>query len=287
MLFLGTAAAESFPNPFCCCETCERARQSQDKRNIRHRSSFQLDAENLIDCNADTMYAVSQFGGSLEKLKNIFITHMHEDHFDYWNMAFPNMSITHCAPLRIFASPEAAAGLRETCSLLRKAPFSQMQEQFLQMEQVYEICPLPFYQTAQIDDMLVTPMKGRHSGFFNGESSANYVLERPSGTLLYASDTGRFYEDTFAWLRQKRLDILIVEGSFGLRKEPPECGHMTLQSLSETLEQLFEQNTLDASSRIYVTHIAHSGRLLHEEYESLLQQRFGPNIFVAYDGLVI
>ena len=62
---------------------------------------------------------------------------------------------------------------------------------------------------------------------------------------------------------------------------------MTLQSLSETLEQLFEQNTLDASSRIYVTHIAHSGRLLHEEYESLLQQRFGPNIFVAYDGLVI
>lgn len=287
MLFLGTAAAENFPNPFCHCQTCERARQSKDSRNIRRRSSFQLDSENLIDFNADSLHAINQFHSSLTDLKNLFITHIHEDHFDYWNMEFPNMSETPCAPLRLFASLEAAAGLKQACSLFRKAPFAQMQRQFLEMEKVYEIYPLPFYQTAKVDHMLVTPMKGRHNGFFNGEKSANYVLERPSDTLMYACDTGRFYEETFEWLAKKRLDILIIEGSFGLRKEPPDCGHMTLESLTDTLEQLFSQNTLDHASRIYVTHIAHKGGLLHEEYESILQQRFGTNIQLAYDGLTI
>ena len=45
-VFLGTGAAEMYPNPFCGCETCERARQN---RETRLRAAFLLDpASELI-----------------------------------------------------------------------------------------------------------------------------------------------------------------------------------------------------------------------------------------------
>lgn len=287
MLFLGTAAAEQFPNPFCSCETCQRTRSSGDSRDFRRRSSFRLDEETLIDFNADTLFASSQYRSPLTGLQNLFVTHMHEDHFDYWNMEFLNMSVTPCKPLQVYLSPEAAEGFSEACRLLRKAPFDQMREQFFRMEKVYELHPLPFYETVKVGEMLATPMRGRHEGFFNGEHSANFVFERPSGNVMYASDTGRFYGETLEWLQNRHLDVLVIEGSFGLMEAPYDCGHMTLQSLTETLEALYGQGTLDQSSRVYVTHIAHKGDLLHGEYERLLQERFGKQVMLAYDGLEI
>ena len=164
MLFLGTAAAEQFPNPFCGCETCQRTRSSGDSRDFRRRSSFRLDEETLIDFNADTLFASSQYRSPLTGLQNLFVTHMHEDHFDYWNMEFLNMSVTPCKPLQVYLSPEAAEGFSEACRLLRKAPFDQMREQFFRMEKVYELHPLPFYETVKVGEMLATPMRASLTG---------------------------------------------------------------------------------------------------------------------------
>ena len=45
MLFLGTGAAELYPNPYCNCEFCESLRQSGEAP--RKRSSLLLDAHTL------------------------------------------------------------------------------------------------------------------------------------------------------------------------------------------------------------------------------------------------
>ena len=51
--YLGTAAAEAVPAPFCECEICERARE-KGGRNIRTRSQAVIDDRILIDFCADT-----------------------------------------------------------------------------------------------------------------------------------------------------------------------------------------------------------------------------------------
>lgn len=46
--FLGTAASEGIPNPFCRCEHCQQARIRKGK-NIRTHSSAIIDDQLLID----------------------------------------------------------------------------------------------------------------------------------------------------------------------------------------------------------------------------------------------
>ena len=51
--FLGTAAAEGIPGPFCACENCRLARE-EGGRSIRGRSQALVDDCLLIDFPADT-----------------------------------------------------------------------------------------------------------------------------------------------------------------------------------------------------------------------------------------
>lgn len=46
--FLGTAASEGIPNPFCRCEHCQQARIRKGK-DLRTHSSAIIDDELLID----------------------------------------------------------------------------------------------------------------------------------------------------------------------------------------------------------------------------------------------
>lgn len=60
MIFLGTGAAEMYPNPFCSCEKCERV--------------------TCIDFGPDVLAASQQYNAPLYDLRNIYLSHTHEDH---------------------------------------------------------------------------------------------------------------------------------------------------------------------------------------------------------------
>ena len=77
--YLGSGASEGFPAMFCTCDNCKRAKLAGGK-NIRTRSQTLINNDLLIDFNQDT-YAHVVYGGlDLLLVKNIFITHYHEDH---------------------------------------------------------------------------------------------------------------------------------------------------------------------------------------------------------------
>lgn len=80
LTYYGTAASEGWPGVFCECEACRKARESGGK-NIRTRSQALIDEELLLDFPADT-YMHSCVGGlNLNKVKYLFVTHSHSDHF--------------------------------------------------------------------------------------------------------------------------------------------------------------------------------------------------------------
>ena len=287
MLFLGTAAAECYPNPFCECPACQEARRSTDRRLKRRRSSFLFDETTMIDFNADAMYACGEFGVSLSRLKQVLLTHIHEDHFDYFNAAFPNMSATPVQPITFYASEIACQGMKELLESAKKLPHSQLVRQLEKMAAISSFTPLPPYQPTQIDGMRVTPVFANHAGFFRDELGYNYLIEKDGSTTFYATDTGRFFDRTMQFLADLRIDTLIIEGSFGKVHLPPNSRHLDAHSLCETLDQMFAQETLTAESRIFVTHIAHKGGFNLTDYQAFLDEHYHGQVRVAWDGLRI
>lgn len=287
MQFLGTAAAECYPNPFCDCPACQRARQSADHRLKRRRSSFLLDENNLLDFNADVMAACGEFGVSLCRLRNVFITHLHEDHFDYWNVAFLLMSAGKPGPINIYVSQEGYDGLMPLLEQMKQLPHTQMTDQLKQMEKVCRFVPVKPFETFETGAWRVTPVRGNHDSFFNGERSLLYLFENGQSSLLYATDTGRFVPQTLDYLKNKPLSTLIIEGSFGATILPKDAGHLDIESLCETIDLLEQQGTVTPQTGIYITHIAHWSKYGFDEFQDILQRRYGKRIWLAYDGLRI
>lgn len=287
MLFLGTAAAECYPNPFCECAACQQARLSPDRRLKRRRSSMLFDEQTLIDFNADTMFACAEFGVSLNKVDQVLITHMHEDHFDYFNTSFLNMSATPVRPITFYVSEAAYAGMQGLLRAVQALPHPLLTEEFREMARISSFVALPAYQTTTIGNLQVTPVLANHRGYFKDEDGYNYLIEKDSHTTFYASDTGRFFDRTMQFLKKCRVDTLIIEGSFGKTIMPPNAGHLDRQSLCDMLNQMFAYHVLDARSKIYVTHIGHKGGYNLTDYQEYLNARFPGQVQIAWDGLEI
>jgi len=80
--YLGTGASEGWPGLFCQCEYCNKARELGGK-NLRSRTSVQIDDEYKFDFPPDTYHHVLTQGIRLDAIRHLIFTHSHADHF-YW-----------------------------------------------------------------------------------------------------------------------------------------------------------------------------------------------------------
>jgi phosphoribosyl 1,2-cyclic phosphate phosphodiesterase len=80
--YLGTGAAEGWPEVFCGCQHCRKARIRGGK-NIRTRSSVLIDDSMMVDFPPDSYSHVISYGLDFSRLKHLVITHSHQDHFFY------------------------------------------------------------------------------------------------------------------------------------------------------------------------------------------------------------
>ena len=111
--FLGTAAAEALPGPFCACERCKAAR-AEGGRSIRGRSQALIDDALLIDFPAETASRALQGHCDLTKVKHCLITHNHQDHLYPQEAAMLQ---------RDFLTPKTSFPSRFTARLKRWSPF--------------------------------------------------------------------------------------------------------------------------------------------------------------------
>lgn len=287
MLFLGTGASEMFPNPMCGCPVCRQALRSPDPREKRCRSAALLDEETLIDCGPDVISACVRYGASLEGLKRVFLTHTHSDHFCTTTLENLQMCITEAPRLEVFLSKAAWNGLQAHWAAMERQDPALFKKIYGRWPAYCTFTPMELYTDYTFGDLVVSAVEGRHSGFYDGENSLNYLFRKDGRTTFYACDTGRFFPETFAYLEGYRLDCLVVELAFGGATLPYDAKHMTLESLKETLEQLKAQGTIDEHTQILATHIGHKGGLLHDACDEALRSIWNGDIRAAYDGLVV
>ena len=284
MIFLGTAAADGFPNPFCNCPLCVEARRRPELSRLR--SSFLLDARNLIDCGPDFNAAVIRNHLDVSDLRNIYLTHTHEDHFCPSNAGLLSMSRTRTdLPINLYLSEQAYAVVTRQLDLLRDA-FGQNDAVKAVTKGRVLLHPVRPGEAFESDGYEVLPVHSTHTAS-SVENAINFRFTKDGKSLLYACDTGYYIQESLDVLKGSRLDYLVMEGTWGNTTTKPEDSHLHAYAFLKQLDTFKKYDIIREDTKIYCTHINHKHEWNHETYQAFFDSNPDYKVTVAYDGLEI
>lgn len=266
--FLGTAAAEGFPNPFCRCDACREAWRLGGK-NIRTRSSVIIDDVLKIDYSADSHMQALRDRIDLGALEHLLFTHTHYDHFiphDLYNRV-EGMANGIDHPLHVYGHD---AAIQQCRAALGPDAGDRFAAHLLQ----------PF-KTVAVGGAKVTPLPANHDPM---ETCLLFYIEEDGKKLFYGHDTGWLPDDTWDWLKGKTIDMAILDCTHGYTGNNRNPNHMGIETVLEVQRVWREEDILGDDGQIYVTHITHNSGLLHEAFERIFEPH---GIKVAYDGLIV
>jgi phosphoribosyl 1,2-cyclic phosphate phosphodiesterase len=278
--FMGTSAANAYPEAFCRCRNCTRARELGGA-SLRRRSSVLINDDLLIDLGPDIMTASQMFSRPLTRVRYCLQTHAHADHLDasHFLSRSPGYGVVGAPRLRFYAS---SATLKVTAKLLERDCAS---EGFLSPgageDLNLEIGEVEAFQSMAVGPYRVTAFPANHDA---AVEPLLYAVQRGKRSLFYGTDTAALPEDVWQGFRRcgLRFDIAILDHTYG----PGEQGsdHMSASQFIEHVARMREERFLADVARVLATHIAHEGNPVHPELASFAARH---GYEVAYDGLVV
>lgn len=271
--YFGTAAAEGFPSLFCSCEACERARKAGGK-NIRTRSQALIDRALLIDFPADTYMHVLHGGLDLREVKNLLITHSHEDHlytsdFEYrkFGYAYFDADIEELSPITVYSSNNTGESIERAIKKGKLDKFNAFV-----WKEAKAFCSF------EVDGYTVTPLEADHD---KKTRPLMYCVEKDGKKLLYAHDTGQFPESTWQWLSEKRAHFNFVSLDCTTIINESKRNHMGIKCCEETRDRLLEIEAADEKTSFCLHHFSHNGKLIYDELKHIADEK---GFLVSYDG---
>ena len=280
LTFLGTAAAEGYPNPFCCCANCEQAR-ALGGPSLRKRSAALIDNDLLIDLGPDLIAASHSHGRSLAGLRYCLQTHAHADHLDpsHFLTRSPEYGVPDAPRLHFYASPATA---RRAARLLEadSAPASLLDPEVGERLnlQIHLIEPLHAFTAGRYR---VTAFPANHDP---AVEPLLYAITADGRTIFYGTDTAALPEETWQAFHRLRLrfDVVILDHTYG--PDEPGSDHLSARQLIEHVARMRTEGLLADEARVFATHLAHAGNPVHPELADFAGQH---GYEVAYDGLTI
>lgn len=285
MIFLGTGAAELYPNPFCACETCERVRTTGEKP--RKRSALLLDERTCIDFGPEVIAASQMYNAPFHSLTDIFITHTHEDHFSIPNIEVLTMTPRHDRHIRIWMSPPAVKWVNRYMELTAELFGGACGIKRLCDNGWISFNALTPYEWHNIGDRRVFAVESNHCGYMAGEHALNYIIESDGRRVMYAADTGLYSEENLCALQGFGCDVLVMEGTSGSQTVVRHASHLNAEHFVENVAKFEEYGIIKPDTAVYVTHINQVNDYNHAEYQAYLDAHSRHKITVAQDGMVV
>lgn len=265
---LGTSAAEGWPALFCNCRACQKARKLGEK-NIRTRTSLQIDDLLKIDFPPDTMVHTYKYGLELHKLKYLLFTHSHTDHLSAGEMEFLEPPFAFPAvydSLKILGNKTSIDKIKK---VIRGRTFFDHPGLLNEINAFQEISLPPY---------TVTTLKAIHAP---GEEALNYIIEKEGKKILYTCDTGFYDQQTWDFLTGEKVDLVISECTEGPKRANYKH-HMGFPNVLDFKKKAEEIGLTISETTWVLTHFSHGGGLMHFELEELVN----PEGFeVAFDGM--
>lgn len=268
--FYGTGASEGFPALFCECESCQQARRSGGK-DIRTRSSLQIDDSVLIDFSPDTFAHTIHDGLRLTEINNLLITHSHPDHFypmDVANVLMPMARTHEGRRLQVYGNRRIGEVLN---SILLNNSESEKKIIFNELHS---------FQKVQMDDYEVTPLRADH---MRNEECFIYSISKSGKRVLCSFDTAMFSEEVWAAISESYFDCVILDCT-SIDKDSYFSGHMGFGENVKIKERMLKQKNAGEKTIFIATHFAHSFAPFHERLSKLFMS---DGFIPAYDGLEI
>ncbi len=278
--FLGTAAANAYPEAFCQCDNCDRAR-ALGGPSLRKRSAALINDDLLIDLGPDIMTAALMHGRSLTRVRYCLQTHAHADHLDpsHFLSRSPEYGVVGAPRLHFYASTAtvhvAAQLLERDCAplgLLDPKVGERLNLEIHQIEALQSFTVGPYQVTAfpANHDPVVDPLL--------------YSVEGDGRNIFYGTDTATLPEETWqAFHRCKqRFDVVILDHTYG--PDEPGSDHLSALQFIEHVARMREEGLLTDKGRAFATHIAHQGNPVHPELADFAARH---GYEVAYDGLTV
>jgi phosphoribosyl 1,2-cyclic phosphate phosphodiesterase len=307
--FLGSGAAEGYPALWCRCERCATARQ-RGGRNLRFRSSALINDDLLIDPGPDTVAATVRLGLDLAPVQAALVTHPHSDHLEattfYWRRK--GFVATALPPLDLYASAASIARVlrhegRDIApeSLYLRPHLTTAYQQldittsgetppdtrFPEGSQQPPVTPARRYEVHTLAASHAEP--AMEPMFFGIRQVAGPEAEGRATppSLLYATDTGPFSDETWSSLRRLgeqgwRFSATAIDSTSGLG--PDSKAHMNIRQMAWHQDELARLGLLADDAQRHAHHFSHNGTPPYEELEAHLAPQ---NIHPTWDGLTL
>ena len=287
-IFLGTGDSKGYPCPNCHCEACEAARKLGGKA-IKTRSDFLIDEYSVIDFGPDILCQMLNANVMMDKINNVFMTHSHFDHISISSLLLLNEGTgARSTPIN-FYGPKGALEFVE--DMARRNTYRSGTREGIYSYSHLKYCPLDYFETVETDGIRVTTLKSSHEGWGVNELGFNYIVEKDGKTLLYATDTGWYPDETWEFLKNSdfKFDYVIMENTYG--KDPRNIiklyagGHLNTKNFFMMLDKLVECGNMTKDTPVYVTHVADAGREPYNELVDAMENNGTyTDVQVAYDG---
>jgi phosphoribosyl 1,2-cyclic phosphate phosphodiesterase len=261
---LGTGGADGIPGLFSNNRVSAYARKHGGK-DLRTRSAALVDGQLKIDLPPDTLCQLQRERLDAADWSAIVFTHSHEDHFAVSEIQYAMYPFTEQEqlPFSILGNPTIGRILTDR--------YPEWPIEFVEMHAFSSYCHASYK---------VTPVLAKHQ---IDEECLNLIIQRDGKTLLYATDTGVWSEQTFNFLADYRLDCLVIECTEGFNPSAYD-GHLDLNELRDVLARLRTTNTVHGKTRVVTTHHADTGNATHEELQKELATM---DAEPGYDGMLI
>lgn len=273
--YLGTAAAEGTPAPFCECDVCEYARAHGGK-NIRSRTQVLIDETLLIDFCPDTFWHTVRDGKKLCYLDGCLITHTHSDHFSPKELFWCVKSVAQMKTPKSFH----IYGSEDVMNFLRAEKYD-VDVIGLEKEGGITLHPLQLFVPCDVAGYRVTPLKADHPT----KGPFIFIIEKDGKSLFHATDTGMLPEETWEYLAtiDTVFDVVSYDATYLLR-EADNRFHMNLKGNAAMRERLVSLGRVNADTKHVLLHFSHKGTLSHDALESVAQAR---GFIPAFDGMTV
>ena len=262
--YLGTAAAEGIPAIFCTCPQCTAAWKAGG-REIRTRSGAIIDNKLKLDFGPDSYAQMLRENIRYSEVENILITHTHEDHFAYMDIATRRPHFAHL--------PEGTPALvvwgnAETGRLL--APHI--------IPGVLEFRQMNLFEPQDVGGYTVTALEAVHKP---DEQALFYLIEKDGKSILYAHDTDEFTDADMDFLAGKKINFISLDCTNGV-VDFDYVGHMGINDNLRMREKLIANGAADENTVFVCNHFSHNGSPSIE-----IMQAHAPGFLIAYDGMKV
>ena len=253
LTFLGTAAANAFPEAFCKCSNCQTARNLGGK-SLRKRSSALINDDLLLDLGPDIMASSQMHNISLTNVQFCLQTHPHADHMDLSHLLSrsPGFGVIGAPRLHFHASPQTLTRADQTFrrDLRGFGLFDKQGEQELNLA-IHAIEPLT---PMKVGEYRVVAIPANHARNFG---ASLYAIEKDGCRIFYGTDTAEFLDETWQAFRDHELcfDLVILDHTYG--PDEPGSDHLSARQVAEHTSRMREEGDLDFGRRLsqFVSHV--------------------------------